>query len=118
MAKKEKDAKPAGNGYDPEQVKQVVKSCEELDAEIATIMSEAMLACKDKHSEKKDIIDDAKKSYGIPKKEVRAVLKIRSLERKAEKTRDDLTAESQDRVDMIRHALGDLADTPLGQAAQ
>lgn len=117
MARKEKN-NPAGNGFDPERAKQVIGACENLYDEIATIKSENMLACKQKRSEIKDIIDDAKAAYGIPKGAVRAVLKIHTLEEQARRARDDQDQEKIDEIDMLRHALGDFEDTPLGQAAQ
>ena len=119
MAKKEKDAKPAGhNGYDPEKAKQVIDACKELYGEIADIKADRAAKCKDRHSEIRDIIDDAKKSYGMSKGAVRSVLKIHNLEDKARRERDDKSSDKQDEIDQLRHALGDLADTPLGQAAQ
>lgn len=117
MAKKE-GPKPGHNGYDPEKAKQVIDACETLQQEIADLKADNASKCKDKHAEIKDIIDDAKKSYGIPKIVTQRVLKIHKLEDRARRARDDLSPENQDGVDQLRHALGDLADTPLGQAAQ
>ena len=117
MAAKEK-TNPGNNGYDPERVKQAIKACEDLQTEIATIKSEMMLKCKDKHSEIKDIIDDAKASHGIPKRALRQVLKIHALELKAQRARDDQEPETQDAIDLLRAANEDFAETELGQAAQ
>lgn len=118
MATKEKNAKAGHNGYDPEKAQQVIGACKELYGEIAELKADNAAKCKDKHSEIKDIIDDAKKSYGIPKGAVQTVLKIHNLEDRARRARDDQPPEKQDAIDQLRHALGDLADTPLGQSAQ
>ena len=117
MAKKE-GPKPGHNGYDPEKAKQVINACKELYEDIAELKADNASKCKDKHSEIKDIIDDAKKSYGIPKGAVQTVLKIHNLEDRARRARDDKPPEKQDEIDHLRHVLGDLADTPLGQSAQ
>ena len=113
MAQKEK-TKPGNNGYDPEKVKQVVGACEGLLSDIAKVKSENALKCKDLKAEIKDIIDDAKTRHGIPKGAIRQVLKIHEYEDKARRARDDQEEEVQNSIDMVRHALGDLADTPLG----
>jgi uncharacterized protein (UPF0335 family) len=76
-----------------------------------------MTKCKGPHGDIKSILDEAKKA-GVPKASLRAVVKSRELERKAVKQRAELgDLDLQDKYDLIRHALGDLADTPLGQAA-
>lgn len=120
MARRKKDdaAQPAkSNGYEPKHVRSAVERIENLQDDIASIMSEAMNKCKAVHADIKIVLDEAKKEHGIPKAALKSVLKVRSLERKAEKVRDDLEPEIQTDHDMIRHALGDLADLPLGQAA-
>jgi uncharacterized protein (UPF0335 family) len=57
------------------------------------------------------------KDAGIPKKEFRAVIKARGLERKLDGIREDLEGDEVETFDQIYNALGDLADTPLGKAA-
>jgi uncharacterized protein (UPF0335 family) len=108
--------RPASNGYDPDEVKSFVSRVENLYGDLDKEKSAYMLDCKQIRGAMKEVYDEAKEA-GIPKKELKAVIKARALERKAEAARDDLEAESQDTFDMIRHALGDLADLPLGQAA-
>lgn len=107
--------KAAGhNGYDPEKVKHYVAAIEEQKEEIASIMGRAVNECKGPNKEIKDLLDEAK-AGGIPKGALRAVIKARELERKAEKAREDLEPDDQESYDQIRHALGDLADLPLGE---
>lgn len=57
------------------------------------------------------------KDAGIPKKEFKTVIKARQLENRLEHLRDDLEPDEAETFDQIRLALGDYADTPLGQAA-
>ena len=67
--------------------------------------------------EKKSIADDLRdvyaeaKSNGFDPKALRAVVKLRQWEKEA------LEA-FETNVEMYRHALGDLADTPLGRAME
>jgi uncharacterized protein (UPF0335 family) len=53
---------------------------------------------------------------GVPVKELKAAVKARKLERRAASVRDGLGMSERETFDQIRHALGDLADTPLGGA--
>jgi F0F1-type ATP synthase membrane subunit b/b' len=62
------------------------------------------------------IIDDAKQA-GIPKRELKAVVRTRELERRVAAVRDELETVERETFDQIRMALGDFGDTPLGQAA-
>lgn len=106
-----------GNGFDPAKVQQAVSRIESLHGDIAKIMMAALTECKAVHGDMKEVYQEAKDESGIPKKELKRVIKARALERKAAEIRENLEAEEQDNYDLIRHALGDLADTPLGQAA-
>jgi uncharacterized protein (UPF0335 family) len=106
-----------GNGYDSKTVKSFVARIEDLYSQIRSIMGKAMAECKYVHADIKTVYDEAKDEAGIPKKALKSVIKVRDLERKADKLRDNLEDDIQEPHDMIRFALGDLADTPLGQAA-
>lgn len=114
------NAKPAkhGNGFDPEKVTSYVDRIENLHVGIASIMGKALSECRAVHADIKVVYDEAKDEAGIPKKALKKVVKARAFERKADECREELEGEDQDNYDQIRHALGDLADTPLGQAAQ
>lgn len=119
MAEKTSEAapRPAGNGYDPEVVSSYVDRCENLDAEIEkhhmAYMREKQILLKDK----KDVIDEAKDAHGIPKKELRHILKERAMRRRLESLDDDLEPDQVDTVDQLRQALGMLDGLPLGDAA-
>lgn len=67
-------------------------------------------------SEKQDVADQMKdvmaeaKSEGFDVKTIREVLKIRRMKAQERAEREEL-------LELYLHALGDLRDTPLGQAA-
>ena len=105
--------KPARtNGFDPAKVQSYVDRVETLHADIASIMGKAMNECRAVHGDIKIVLDEAKDTDGIPKKALKKVIKARALERKAEEVREELEGDDQADYDMIRHALGDLADLP------
>lgn len=114
----ERAAKAGNSGHgDPEKLKGFVTEIEDANARLLTLRSEYMNKCKGPRSDIKAIYGAAKDA-GVPRASLRAVVKARDLERRAERQRDDLgDLDLQAKYDAIRHALGDLADTPLGQAA-
>lgn len=106
--------KPASNGFGP--AKRWVDEIEKHMGTLDTYKGEHMRRCQQVREMITQAIDSAKDA-GIPKKELKAVLKVRGLEKKIIKAREDLDDdESIETFDQIRHALGDLADLPLGQA--
>jgi hypothetical protein len=110
-------AKPGTNFVEPDKIQSFVYEYENFDAKLLELRMDYMAKCKTIRADQKLIVDDAKDA-GIPKQSFKAVLRARALEAKAKKARDDLgDIDLQDKYDLIRHALGDLADTPLGQAA-
>lgn len=109
-------ARPGHNGFDPAKLKQFVGDIERIEDEIETLRGEFMNRCKGKRELIGEILDLAKEA-GVPKKELRAVLKSRALEEKIKRLRDGLPDEGPETYDQIRFALGDLADMPLGRAA-
>lgn len=94
-------------------VRRIENVLEEMDSEKSKYMS----ACKEFREDIAEIYAEAKNN-GTSKAALRAVIKTRSLERKLEDVRKHLDLDEQDLFDRYRLALGDLADTPLGQAAQ
>lgn len=108
--------KPGRNGHDPEKIASFISRIENLNKDIATKKSEHMAACKEIRSDIKIVLDEAKDD-GISKTALKALVKQRELERKVEACRDNLESEEQHEFDKIEQALGQLADTELGQAA-
>lgn len=60
---------------------------------------------------------DAAKEAGIPRVELRGVIKERALLRQIENIREDMEPEQAETFDQIKFALGMLADLPLGEVA-
>ncbi len=106
-----------GNGPNPERTKEAVARIEAIAAKKDAAHMAYMQECSRFADETKQVYDEAKKAWGLPKRALKAVIKTRTLTRKLEDLRESLEGEEQDSYDQIRHALGDLADTPLGQAA-
>jgi uncharacterized protein (UPF0335 family) len=119
MAESTNDAaapKPGHNGFDPALLKGFVQRIDTLKDEMASAKGAYMKRARECREDINDILTEAK-DKGIPKKELKAVLKARDYQRKADAARDDLEGDAQDTFDAIAHALGGLGDTPLGQAA-
>lgn len=93
-----------------------VERIETLDAEIDEIMAAAREKCQPIKDDRKVIFKEAADN-GIAKKPLAAVIRKRRLARRAEALRDMLSDEQAETYDSILHALGDLADLPLGKAA-
>lgn len=110
-------AEPAKtNGFDPNLTTNFVNRIENLHKQLETIAAERMAESKAVREDIAGVYKEAK-NKDIPPKALRAVIKARAHERKAEAARTDLAdIDEIDKFDLIRHALGDLADMPLGQA--
>lgn len=124
MARKMKDdasAKPKSkvghNGFDPAVLNSLVERIENIEADGETDKGEYMQRCKARKEDIADIIEEGK-ARGIPPKPFKKALSARKLNKKIEALRADLAdMVDQESYDQIRHALGDLADLPLGEAA-
>ena len=119
MAKvKAEDAPKVGsnNPFNDPFTEEMIARHEELDAEIQKIMLAAMLKCKDKRGDQRELMAEAKER-GLSTKALRAHLRERALDRKKEVIREKLAPEQQDLLDLLKQHLGVLVDTPLGEAA-
>lgn len=105
-----------GNGFDPRLVTQLVVQIEAAMDDKATEHGEYMRRCQGINT-RIDAVYDEGKARGVPKKELKANIQRRVLERKIEALREGLEGDRQDAYDLLRQAMGDLADTPLGTAA-
>lgn len=111
-------AKPGKtNGYDKHVLRSYIERVENLEGEVASIMGKAMADCKPVHEDIAETLQEAKDQHGIPKKALKAVLKMRKLERDKEKALEALGDEDRDSFEQMADALGDFVNTPLGQAA-
>lgn len=115
MAKQVND-EPRRSNFDPDMVKAFVDRVESLHNDIASEKGAYMATCKGIREDISSVYDEAKEK-GIPKKILKLVIEQRALGRKMEDIREELEQDDQDIFDQLMLALGDLADTPLGQAA-
>lgn len=98
-------------------IQEFVSRIENLHGDIEKEKSEFMLRVKALRGDIKEVLEEAQEK-GLPKKPLRALIKQRGLERKAQAARDDLEdMADQSAFDSMKEALGELADLPLGQAA-
>lgn len=120
MAESTTDAaapKPGHNGYDPEKLKKYVNHFETQQAKIDEIFAEAKKKAEPYRAEQKECKNACKKEVGVPKGTFTHVIRERKLRKKLNQIDEDLNQDEADDADRVRHALGMLADTPLGQVA-
>lgn len=104
------------NGFDATILKRFVGEIEKHHYQIASYKGEHAQRVKSVQEMISDIYDRAKDS-GIPKKQLKAVIRERDLLKKIEGLREDMEDEQAETFDQIKHALGMLADLPLGATA-
>lgn len=105
-----------GNGPNPERTRECVERIEALDRKRESLHMAYMRDCAVIVEDKKAVYEEAKSAWGIPTRVLKRVVKVRATERKIDEMRASLEGDEQETFDQIRHALGDLADTPLGQS--
>jgi hypothetical protein len=113
---KRKAAQPTSNGFDPDVLQDIVGRLDELDSTLASERGRFMKRCRDIAEDRKGVMTEAK-ARGIPLKPLKVELKARKLAHKIEELRSELEADDADQAVLIREALGDYADLPLGKAA-
>jgi uncharacterized protein (UPF0335 family) len=106
-------AKRQSNALDADKVRRYVGTIEEYERDLESKKGAYMAECKSVRSDISDIYVEAK-AQGVPMKELKRVVKTRVLERRTKKLRDDLDSDGQENYDQIIHALGGLAELPLG----
>ncbi|KAB0269013.1 hypothetical protein [Microvirga brassicacearum] len=118
MARKPRAAKKQAstNGFDATVLNDIVHRFDELNDELASAKGVYMKRARDIADSKRGLIEEAK-SRGIATKPLKAVLKEIDLSRKIAATRSELEADDADQAELMRSALGDFADLPLGAAA-
>jgi uncharacterized protein (UPF0335 family) len=102
--------------FDPKKAQSYVERIEAINAEIASETGTFMAAMKEKKNDIADILEEAK-SNGIGKTPLKTVIKARALTLKLEAMEEALEDEQRETYDQILHAIGDLAELPLGKAA-
>lgn len=127
MARKPRSSKAKGavarpgvragnNDFEGDVVREFLDRLLELDAQAASEMGAAMKAVRGIRGEQ-DIVFEEADAAGIPKKALRAHLKVARLEKQMDKIREKLEPAAQDDFDKLSQALGHLEGTPLGRAA-
>lgn len=104
-----------GNGFDAVIVTDLVDRILNLHGDLSAARIDYMNVCKPIHHDINAVLDEGR-DKGVPRKAIKAAVKKRILERKIENIRDDLEGDDLDNYDLVLKALGDLADTPLGNA--
>jgi uncharacterized protein (UPF0335 family) len=104
------------NGFDATILKRFVGEIEKHHDQIASYKGEHAQRVKSVQEMISDIYDRAKDS-GIPKKQLKAVIRERDLLKKIEGLREDMEDEQAETFDQIKFALGMLSDLPLGEVA-
>lgn len=104
------------NGFDTVVLKRFVGDIERHHETIASYKGEHAQRVKSVQEMISEVFDRAKDA-GIPRKELKAVIKERRLLVQIENIREELEDDQQETLDQIKHALGMLADLPLGEAA-
>ena len=105
-----------GNGFDPKQSKIWMDQLWALQVEAEADAAAQKGKNFDRAERKKDILEAAKNS-GIPKDVLLDSFKMKVLEVKKERIRNRRGEDHAAEVDLLRKALGDFQDMPLGQAA-
>jgi uncharacterized protein (UPF0335 family) len=114
--RKKTEDQAAAAGHNRADPVNYVERVERLHAEILKERAECMVTCRALRADINEVLQEANEA-GIARRSLKAVLKARALEAKADAVREDLEPEDRVGYDDIRVALGDFADTPLGQAA-
>jgi hypothetical protein len=104
------------NGYDGDALERFINEIEAQHDELDKLKSEHMLACKGPRGRIKETLQ-AVREADVNVVAFRVALKQRLDQRKHERRVEELEADDADAYEMIAHALGNLAETPLGQAA-
>lgn len=104
------------NGYDEKRVTECVGRIESLLEKKQKRHMEYMADCAVINEDIGSVYTEAKDAWGIPKRPLKAAVKVRALHRKIDDMRDSMEVDDQDSYDNIVLALGMLADTPLGGA--
>ena len=109
-------ARTGHNGFDPEKLRGYVDAYEEEQSLIDEIMREARERCQPHKDNQKEIKSNAADEAQVPKKVFSAVLAKRRLQFKAENVDAALNEPQKETFEQVQHALGMLAETPLGAA--
>ena len=106
----------AGNKIDPDVADRYVQRIEQLHDDIATLQAENAERCQNIREDVKEVYHDAREA-GLAIKPLKALIKVRELSRKAHAVRKKLDLDQRAEFEQLVEALGEFAETPLGEAA-
>lgn len=105
-----------GNGFDPKQAAIWQGQYDKLAIDKQNLHMKYMQDCAEVKQLQDEVLDRAKDA-GIPKYCIKDAAKIKDWEAKIEAKKVKDEPEDSETLEQWMHALGMLADTPLGQAA-
>jgi uncharacterized protein (UPF0335 family) len=108
-------AATATNGFDQAQVTRVLNKIDGFRDDLLSERGAYMQRCRGIRESISAVYDEAK-ALGIPKKELRTLIKIRENEAKNQKLFDELEADQQQTLQMLA-ASEQVKDLPLWRAA-
>jgi uncharacterized protein (UPF0335 family) len=106
----------AGNGFDHAVVEEMVGKLEGCDADLISEHSSYMNACRQIRQRKKDLYALAKEQ-GLPQLELKTLVRTRKKDREKLALIEALEQDQRQVFEMLREALGDFGETPLGASA-
>jgi uncharacterized protein (UPF0335 family) len=106
----------AGNKIDPDVADRYVQRIEQLLDDIATMRAENAERCGNIREDIKEIYHDAREA-GLAPKPLKALIRVRELSRKQHAVRKKLDLDQLAEFEQLVEALGEFAETPLGEAA-
>jgi uncharacterized protein (UPF0335 family) len=106
----------AGNKIGSDVADRYVQRIEQLLDDIATLRAENAERCEIIREEVKEIYLDAREA-GLAIKPLKALIRVRELSRKQHAVRKKLDPDQLSEFEQLVEALGEFAETPLGEAA-
>lgn len=116
MTKERKGSAVKGNGFDPKQAQIHFDTYERIQEEKVEAHMSYMSKIAKINARAKEALEVAANA-GIPAKVIRDRFKIKQMESRIEDIRNPEDEEHAETLQMFCEALGDFADTPLGEAA-
>jgi uncharacterized protein (UPF0335 family) len=116
MAKRKALSTGGSNGSDVAEAAKYLKRINPIDDELAAMRADYMNACKGPRASLKNVMAEVREA-GLSMPAFRETLTLHRQDRAAQKRADALEADDREALERMVQALGEYADTPLGQAA-
>lgn len=104
------------SGVDPKKLQLFIDRSENMQDRVDKISDAAKEACSPIREDMKDAAGEACDTLGISRSVYSAILRKRRLIKKANAVQGKLNDDHQDSYELVEHALGMMADLPLGRA--